>query len=304
MKENDDPNARIPKPTIARRVVRGVFRLLPDVPVTRNVPLLGRFRFRLRRHRWLMGSRCFDSHVTNLAMFHRLVRPGDVVYDVGANIGYYVRYVLAHLKPKAIVAFEPMTENVELLEQNAKLAGEAGSAIRVVRCALSDHDGQDSLQIDDINGGTAVLDSVSGGVASKSRRHRGLPPKSEPVRVMTLDSFLASEPAMPRPDVIKIDTEGAEVLVLSGATSLLASSQAPRLLIATHGDQLARDVVALLARFDYHCAGYRETGTNGSTSNGYGPLDPAGDWRLLDNNLICSRDRADVEPPLDLVKVR
>lgn len=269
---------------------RLLVRLIPDVPVTRTVPLIGRFRFRLRRHRWLLSNRCFDGHARNLAMFRRLVRPGDVVYDVGANIGYYTRYIAAHLSPRRVLAFEPMTENVRLLRDNVRLA-DAGGLIQVFPVALSDHEGQEALQVDDVMGGTAVLDSIAGGEASHARRRLGLAPRTEPVEVATLDGLL-SRSGEPPPDMMKIDTEGAEVTVLRGAAGVL-ERHSPRLLIATHGPELARQVAQFLAVRGYHCYGYRRG------AGGYGPLAGEGSLDLADNNIVASRDEADVRDAPD-----
>jgi FkbM family methyltransferase len=269
---------------------RGLY-LLPDCRVTMNKRYLGPFSFRLRRHRWLLRTNWHRDHTRNLAMFCTLVRRGDVVYDVGANIGYYSRYVLQQLAPSRVVAFEPMRQNVELLERNIELVDGDGK-VRLVAGALGDREFADELQIDDIMGGTAVLNTVSGGAAASARRAMGLPPVTERVDVQSLDHFVTSNPAEPSPQVIKIDTEGAEVAVLTGARQLLSSSQAPRLLIATHGRQLATDCVSMLAAWGYHCFGFVRTGSTGGEV--WSRLDSHTRWDLTDNNIICSRTESDV----------
>ena len=152
-------------PGLHRLALRLQF-LLPDRVVTRDVDQLGPFAFRLRRHRWMLGKPLFTTghHAQTLAMFRELIRPGDVVYDIGANIGYYTRFIARDMEAGQVIAFEPMAENADLLERNVALA-KFGDRVRVLRLALSDHGGDELLQVDDVMGGTAVLDAVAGGKA-------------------------------------------------------------------------------------------------------------------------------------------
>jgi FkbM family methyltransferase len=273
--------------TIARRAIR----LVPDVPVTLNVPDLGPFRFGLRRHRWLFGSDPLGGgHVATLRMFRRLIRPGDVFYDVGANIGYYLRWVSGHLPIRHAVAFEPMTANIKLLRANVAL-GRSHGRVTVLPVALSDADGDEALQIDDMADGSAVLDSVSGGRAARGRSALGLPPKAERVAVRRLDAIIA-ERSLPLPDVMKIDTEGAEGAVLRGAATTLANSS-PRLIIATHGPERVREVIDALGPHGYACygrLGLEET---------WGRLHPDNVLTLADNNVVCAKNEADIALPFD-----
>ncbi|HQY88136.1 MAG TPA: FkbM family methyltransferase, partial [Tepidisphaeraceae bacterium] len=151
--------------------------------------------------------------------------------------------------------------------------------VKVMAMALSDHDGSESLQIDDVMGGTAVLDSVSHGEASASRQRLGLKPKTETVSIRTLDRLI-DEAKLPKPDVMKIDTEGAEAIVLKGAEGVLKNKR-PRLLIALHGEQPARATLELLHKHGYICYG---TTSKGPETR---PLTLADAVSLQDNNIIA-----------------
>lgn len=252
--------------------------LLPDRVVVRDVDRLGPFAFRLRRHRWMLGKPLFASghHAETLATFREMIRPGDVVYDIGANIGYYARLIAREMSPSRVICFEPMRENAELLETNVGLA-KLDQTIRVFRVALSDRVGDELLQIDDIMGGTAVLDRVSGGEAAEARKHMGLPPKTETVRVVRLDDLIVAEKLSP-PDFIKIDTEGAEATVLGGAMETLRTHR-PRLAIALHGEATSRKTIELLLSLGYTCRGKVDGIERVVTA------DDAG--RLSDNNITA-----------------
>lgn len=252
--------------------------LVPDRVVVRDVDGLGRFAFRLRRHRWMMGEKPFAGghHASTLAMFRELIRPGDVVYDIGANIGYYSRFIARDLGASRLICFEPMNENADLLEQNLQLGGHDRMA-RVFRLALSDHDAEELLQVDDVMGGTAVLNEVSGGKPSEAREHLGLPPKTQSIRVVRLDGLIERE-SLPPPGMMKIDTEGAEALVLGGAVETLRRHR-PRLAIALHGPEPTRKVLALLSSVGYVCRGKVDDIERDLTN------DDA--TRLSDNNIVA-----------------
>jgi FkbM family methyltransferase len=266
-------------------------KLIPDLPCTRRIPGIGRVRFRMRQHRWFLWQEFGRNDHFMLGVFHRLVRPGDVVFDIGANIGVYARMLVQWFGASCVEAFEPMSQNVELLCANAAI-GPLPGRIEVHAIALADRDGHDDLQIDDVRSTTAVLDSVSGGDASAGRKHFDLPPLTERVAVARLDTLMASG-NLPVPDVMKIDTEGAEALVIAGAAETLRAHR-PRLTVATHGPDKVEATIVGLRELGYHCAGF--VTEEGSAC--YRSLEPADAGRLANNNIICSADENDLAEPV------
>jgi FkbM family methyltransferase len=160
------------------------------------------------------------------------VKPGDVFYDVGANVGFLS--VIAARLGAHVVAFEPLPENADVLEKNASLNG---LNVQVVRLALSDRDGEADLQLGD-EPTWAKLNTpetqYKAEVESKGRLR---------VRVARLDAL-----DLPPPDMVKLDVEGAEVQALRGMEETLRN-HAPKLLIELHhtNEQIAN----LLERFGY-----------------------------------------------------
>ena len=266
-------------------------RAVPDIAVTRDVPEIGRVRFGLRRHRWLLGTNCLGGHAMTLGGFRRLVAPGDVFYDVGANIGYYAMYVLRHFPVGRLVAFEPMTANVQLLRDNVRLNG-YGDRVRVFDVALGDTEGREELQVDDFADGSASLTRVSGGEASEGRREMGLGPKGEMIDVRRLDDVIDRE-SLPPPQVIKSDTEGAEALVLRGARRTL-ERYGPKLAISLHGDGPGRDVLDQLDGAGYACFGFVREGMGRI----YRQIRPDDVTMLADNNVLCSVRAEDLTGPI------
>ncbi|HEY0552851.1 MAG TPA: hypothetical protein VGG20_01190, partial [Thermoanaerobaculia bacterium] len=86
---------------------RWALRMIPDVPWVLNVEGIGAFRIRLRRNRSLWLRKPLESESFPFAMLRHLVRPGDVVYDCGANLGLYDRFLVSTLGAGRVVAFEP-----------------------------------------------------------------------------------------------------------------------------------------------------------------------------------------------------
>jgi len=271
---------------------RWALLMVPDVACTLRIEGIGPFRLHLRRNRSLWLRRPMESERFPFAMLRRLVRPGDVVYDCGANLGLYARHLVGALGAGRVVAFEPMADNRKILAANLALGGIA-DRVTVLPFALSDEDGTAEFQVDDMQTTSGTLTRVTGGQASEGRRNLRLRPLTTQVACRRLDTAVAEE-RLPPPDVIKIDVEGAEGLLLRGAAGLLRD-RTPRLLLELHGAAVARDVLAWLHGLGYACAGCVAPHIHAS---GYGRLDPSLSPRvqgLYDVHfLVASCDAADL----------
>ena len=254
-------------------------RLIPDWPWTLQLAGIGPFRVRLRRNRSLWLRDPVQEESFPFAMLRHLVPAGGVVYDVGANLGLYVRYLINDLGAARVVAFEPVADNRALLARNLLLGGIA-SRVTVLPVALSDEDGPVEFQLDDMQSASGTLSRVTQGQSSVGRRNLGLPPLTATLPSRRLDSLVAE--GLPLPDVIKIDVEGAEALLLRGARRLLAD-RGPRLLVELHGAGVAREVLPMLWDLGYCCAGKVSA-----------RLDPRGFCRVVDSHLAM------IEGPYDV----
>jgi len=138
-----------------------------------------------------------------------LVKPGDVCYDIGANLGFF-SILLGRFAGAtgSVYAFEPVPQNASTIERNARLNRETN--IEVLRIALSNHAGMSELLLAD-NVGGAVLKSA------------GIPPDiagSLMVETASIDTFVESRRIKP-PNFVKIDVESAELEVLQGMERVL-----------------------------------------------------------------------------------
>jgi len=132
-----------------------------------------------------------------------LVRPGDCVLDVGANIGLYSLALSRAVEPHGrVIAVEPDPDNLVLLRRN--LLSNACANVIVVEEALGDTAKTVHLFGSRDNcGGLSTVDILGLG-----------PNRAIPVPMRRGDSVLAEIGVVPR--VAKIDVEGAEPSVLAG----------------------------------------------------------------------------------------
>ena len=149
-----------------------------------------------------------------------LIQPGGTFFDVGANVGLFSLAAAKRFPDAHIYAFEPCAATLEILKRNVALNG--ASQVTPVPVALMDHSGTASLQTNapGKDGLNTLGEPTHPACRIVSR---------ETVSVSTLDDFLASERLI-GVDVMKVDVEGAELLVLRGGEKLLSGPHAPLIL--------------------------------------------------------------------------
>ena len=130
----------------------------------------------------------------------------DIFYDIGANVGTYTCFAAAELGPDRTVAFEPEPENADRLRENLEL-NDLGAEI--IQVALSDTDGTVDL-------------ALTGDEAGEGEHAIATGDDERTLEVETArgDSII-EERGLPKPTVIKIDVEGAELSVLRGLRETL-----------------------------------------------------------------------------------
>jgi FkbM family methyltransferase len=154
-----------------------------------------------------------------ISLLRRILLPGDIFWDVGANIGFYTLTVAPLVGPQGrVLAFEPAAHAWKSLLTNLSL--NPSRNVQPVQTALSDAAGQAVLyrQADFADGGASLI--------PRADYHAD----TEEVTTTTLDLFLAQS-GSPPPTCIKIDVEGLEGNVLTGARHILHGEQPPLLLI-------------------------------------------------------------------------
>jgi FkbM family methyltransferase len=164
--------------------------------------------------------------------FVREIRPGMQVLDIGGHVGFFTLGAALRAGPAGHVhVFEPTPETVRILERHIELNGWE-DRVTVFPGVMADKDGEMTFY----TYGTSMASSLSRANTMDLNPERPSQTKSVTVPAITLDSYCHSKGI--RPDVIKIDVEGAELLVLQGARAVLASCK-PVILCEVHTRHLA-----------------------------------------------------------------
>lgn len=145
-----------------------------------------------------------DLRIAFLKIVALLKRKKGVILDVGANVGWYSIIVGQQNPNEKILAFEPMKSVYQALQKNIK--GNRLRNVEAFNLGLADQNKRVKFNFDS---GCSVAAHIT--VKGNSRGVSS--------RVMTLDSFIQERPIPVK--LIKADIEGAELLLLKGATNTL-----------------------------------------------------------------------------------
>ncbi|MEO8660329.1 MAG: FkbM family methyltransferase [Bryobacteraceae bacterium] len=150
----------------------------------------------------------------------KLVRPNDVVWDIGANVGLFAFSAAAKAGAGGtILAVEADAWLVNLLMRSSGIQDSMSAPVRVLSAAVSDSIGVASFHIAGRGRASNHLDGLQNSQAGGTQQIQS-------VLTVTLDWLLNH---FPPPNLVKIDVEGAESLVLAGAERLLSQIR-PRIL--------------------------------------------------------------------------
>lgn len=165
-----------------------------------------------------------------------VLHPGISFYDIGANVGFLTVLAAKLVGPTGnVVAFEPLHANAMQLERNVRINGFHHVLVR--KEALGNQTGEAEFRVPakPTMGKLAYVGSVDQETAVIQ------------VPIRSLDTLYATG-KLPRPDLLKIDVEGAEGDVLRGSVETLRTTR-PLLLIELHGTNA--EVADILSEMKY-----------------------------------------------------
>jgi FkbM family methyltransferase len=181
--------------------------LLRGVGVQHLVIPVGGRTMRIRTMYRQLGA---DYEAEALATWLKLFQPGDNVWDIGANMGVYTVLSAQVVGPTGhVTAWEPAPSTFEILTDHVK-ANSYTDRCTLRNKAVADTPGSLPFLTDSFSMNRIVQPGTASTVM---------------VDVETIDGLLATAP---RPVAMKIDVEGAELLVLRGAKQLLGQRDGTR----------------------------------------------------------------------------
>jgi FkbM family methyltransferase len=224
-----------------------------------------------------------DPHFEPLEtqLLSEAAKPGFVVADVGANIGYYALIFAKRVGASGkVFAFEPDQDNFRLLSENIRLNGYGN--VTLVQAAVSNEKGQLSLYRNEAN----------------RMDHRTYDPGEGwahiPIEAVRLDDYFASGMKV---DLIKMDIQGAEPKALAGMSGILSRNPSIKLVTEfwpyglRRGGSDPADFLAQLTRMGFRFTRIDERSKRivpTSPQELLATLDENDKWAAT--NLVCSRE--------------
>ncbi len=167
----------------------------------------------------------------------KYLNPGDVFYDIGANIGFFTilgARLVGH--SGKVFSFEPVPENVKSIKKNIKVNAFVNT--QVIDKAVSEHSGTEDIYI---------TKNLAGATLTSLGIHPHDAQTKAQVELVTIDDLVLSNKIEP-PHFVKVDVEGAEMNVLKGMQKTIAEYRPIILYEVDSGDPL--DLKKKLAELD------------------------------------------------------
>lgn len=210
-------------------ILRGILKFLP---ASLHVPILQGY---LCGKKWIRGAGVNGYWLGTYEIeeqneFVKNVMPGDVVFDIGAHVGFYSLLASTIVGQQGrVFAFEPLPENVAILEKH--LTMNKADNVNIINVAVGEKEGRASFKKGESNFEGKLADD--GDVA---------------VNVVSLDGLLARGEC-PRPQFIKVDVEGKFLEVIRGGRETIGKYLPTIIFEAEFGQD--KEVFEELERFGY-----------------------------------------------------
>ena len=170
----------------------------------------------------------------------KLVKTGDVIWDIGANIGLFSLAAAVRAGDRGeVIAFEPDTWLVQLLRRTSAAQPATYAIIKVIPVAVASEISLRPFSI-------ATRSRASNALAGYGGSQMGGVKEEHLVAVFNLDWLLTK---LRTPNVIKIDVEGAELEVLRNQHRML--SEVRPVIICEVGSQSADEITRILTSASY-----------------------------------------------------
>lgn len=195
-----------------------------------------------RGKKWIVASSNISCYIgiyelDKKRLFEQEIQKSSVVYDIGANTGFYTLLASELVGNEGkVIAFEPFPENIFVLKKHTEINNLEN--VMIMEVAVSNENGKSFFSI--------AESSSEGCLVSKKTE------KTIEVPTVSIDDLISKKIILP-PNYIKIDVEGAELNVLNGAKKTLSEFK-PKIFLATHDDfkpNIHSNCVEFLKSCDY-----------------------------------------------------
>ena len=196
--------------------------------LTKDIEILdGNLCYRFRCETLREFSRCRKIFIKEPGTYEWIkneIHPGEIFFDIGANIGVYTILAAHHIGIGGkVYAFEPHSANFTRLLDNISV-NNLQDIVIPCNFALHDEDGFFHFNYLSSQAGTSQSQLSSDAGASQTEFQ---PEISELKYAATIDTLIAAD-KIPAPHHIKIDVDGNELLILRGMKNLLGSPGRPK----------------------------------------------------------------------------
>lgn len=157
-------------------------------------------------------------------LLKKVVRPGDVFLDLGANIGYFSLLVAINSPSANIISFEPVKDLFQNMNDNISLNNIKN--ISTINAAAGEINEEKDLFI-------STPDNSGMSSFHQPENYSG---KKESVKVVSIDEWFKTS-ALSKIDIIKLDIEGSELAALKGMKEVL-QKQKPILIVEVNPETL------------------------------------------------------------------
>lgn len=190
----------------------------------------------------------FDAVST--AAMSRIIRPASVIFDVGANIGYYTLLLALQNGPDGVVfAVEPVPRTRGVLLQNLQLNPELASRTTIVESAVSSFNGTVLINVSSgrNSGASHVVTQIAS--SDQGRADAGI---DETISVKCeRGDEIWRRAGCPDVSLVKIDIEGHEYSALVGMAEMLTTNRDVAVMVEVHSDFLLAAGSSISELFGY-----------------------------------------------------
>lgn len=229
--------------SITGKILRLFLRLIPKNAVVRIL------QGPLKHKKWIKGSGVNSYwlgsyELSGQKVFMENLKKGDIVFDIGANVGFYSLLAADIVGSEGkVFAFEPLEENFSCLKKHIEINNYKN--IFALKVAVSDQSGAAFLK------------------KEKNASMAHLSDEGINIETISLDDWIQNK-KLPIPDFLKIDVEGAELKVLKGAKNFLFQRR-PIIFLSVHNKDLNKNCREFLKSLGYHFNVMKEDNLGGAS---------------------------------------